>query len=216
MNYNQDSTSTVGYIINQAGKRKRSFCLRRMSRQAGRMRETDYLRVGESGVGVARYAFLQDSRARSGERFLGGEMGVYARMAMRALSRKRKKKKKAGNKVLIRKEDDGGTDLEPSGSRSLAVHKEPGKQGDSPQKGEPPVNRRGRAGAPTRSSARINYAPRRISATRVYTLVTFSQVARQSEVAAPRLETLALPRWARTRNATAACISRRVEVGLGG
>lgn len=74
------------------------------------MRETEYLRVGESGVRVARYAFLQDSRARSGERFLGGEMGVFARMAMRALSRKRQiiKKKKTGKKVLIRKEDDGG------------------------------------------------------------------------------------------------------------
>lgn len=142
-------------------------------------------------------------------------MGVFARMAMRALSRKRQiKNKKQGRKFSSEKKTMGGTDLEPSGSRALAVHKEPGKQGDSPQKGEPPVNRRGRAGAPTRSSARINYVPRRISATRVYTLVTFSQVARQSEVAAPRLETLALPRWARTRNATAACISRRVEVGL--
>lgn len=68
------------------------------------------------------------------------EMEVYARMPMRALSRKRQIRK-AGKKVLIRKEDDGGTDLEPSGSRSRAVHKEPGKQGDSPQKGEPPVNR---------------------------------------------------------------------------
>lgn len=141
MNYNQDSTSTVRYIINQAGKRKRSFCLRRMSRQAGRMRETDYLRVGESGVGVARYAFSQDSRARSGERFLGGEMGVYARMAMRALSRKRQIKKKRGTKFSSEKKTMGGPTLNPAAAarsqftRSQVNRATPRKKASRPSTG---------------------------------------------------------------------------------
>lgn len=67
------------------------------------------------------------------QRFLGGD-------GDQRVSKPRNKK--AGNEALGKRRSKkwraGGTDLEPNGSPSRAVHKEPGKQGDSPQKASRP------------------------------------------------------------------------------